>query len=96
MFCILLKNTKRCINTVNKYINRYLDITTLPEKFEHRLNELYRVKDKWSYNELLNYLRDYNIFNLEEKLQKYCKQLSEINQFDNKKNIILYALKIKL
>ena len=96
MFCIFLKNTKRCTYTVNIYLNRYLDITDLPEKFENRLNELYTVKDKWSLSELASYLRDYNIINVEERLQKYCKQISEINLFDSKRNIIQYTLKIKL
>lgn len=78
------------------YYFRLLDATTLPEKFEIRLNELFKYKEKWTFKEMNYFFNDLNIVNLEEKLGKFCKVISENNPFDNKKPVISYYQKYKL
>ena len=84
-----LGNQKECI-----IIN--VDTKSLSEKFEVRLSELFQIKEKWPTNELKNFLQiEYN-FNKDEKLQKYCKVITDVNPFETKKNISYYMLKNKI
>ena len=46
--------------------------------------------------QLINFFPiEYN-FNKEEKIQKYCKIISDINPFDSKKTVYYYMLKNKI
>ena len=84
-----LGNQKECV-----IIN--VDTKSLSEKFEVRLSELFQIKEKWPISELKNFLQiEYN-FNKDEKLQKYCKVITDANPFDTKKSISYYMLKNKI
>ena len=73
-----------------------VDQNGLSEKFEIRLSELFLIKDRWQTSELIHFFPiEYN-FNKEEKIQKYCKIISEINPFDSKKTVYYYMLKNKI
>jgi hypothetical protein len=67
-----------------------------PEKFEGRLDALFKIKEKWTFNEIIPFMNDINVGNLQEKLAKYCKIIPETNPFDNRKQVAFYYLKIKL
>jgi len=79
-----------------KLISRYVDITNYSENLRERLNELYKIKDKWTLNELKIFLRDLNINNVEEKLTNFTRLVVEANPFDSKNKINSFYLKYKL
>lgn len=61
------------------------------EVFEDRLSDLFRLKDRWTFNEIESYL--YPEPNLKEKLLKYCKQIQEKCPFNPSKEITQLKLK---
>ena len=73
-----------------------MDLTDLTEKLRERINELYKIKEKWTLRELKVFLGDLNVNNLEEKLASYLRVFPEPNPFDRTKTLTYYTLKYKL
>jgi hypothetical protein len=73
-----------------------LEISDLPETYRERLNELFKIKEKWTFREFKIFFEDLNISNLEEKLGSCLRIISEPNPFDSKRQINFYYQKYKL
>jgi hypothetical protein len=61
-----------------------------------RINELYKIKEKWTLSELKAFFSDLNISNIEEKLGTFLRVVPEQNPFVKNKQINYYYLKYKL
>lgn len=88
------KATLLFLKTQREVSIKFIDETDLSETFEERLNELFKIKEKWTLNELsafLNFDASYN-----EKIPRYCKQFSEANPFDKTRQVVYYRLKFSL
>ncbi len=68
----------------------------MKEKLKDRLNELYKIKEKWTLSELKVFLADLNIANIEEKTSSLLRIIPEQNPFDKTKILNYYHLKYKL
>jgi len=68
----------------------------MPEKYEARLKELFDKKEKWTINELRPFFTEFQFSNLEEKLTKFCKLISEPNPFNSSKTSNFYYLKMPI
>jgi hypothetical protein len=69
-----------------------LDNHMIREKLEDKISDLFTIKDKWTYNELLVFIE--NDFNFKDKINKLCKQVSEKNPFNNQE-VVYYKLRLK-
>ena len=84
------------LNTQRSPLIRFVDISQLADDFDNRLTDLFKLKEKWTLNELKHYLDDLKIVNLEEKLTKHYRVITENNPFDTKRVVNYYAQKYKL
>ena len=86
-----------CIIYMSKSYNepliKWIDVSQLNEKFEERINELYSIKNTWNMKELLQFLEDLEIHNLQDRILRLTRPLQEDNIFDKTKKISALYLK---
>ena len=87
----------QCIIYMSKSYNepliKWIDISQLNEKFEDRINELYSIKFTWNLKELVQFLDDLEIPNLQDRILRLTRPLQEDNIFDKSKKISSLYLK---
>lgn len=87
----------QCIIYMSKSYNepliKWIDISQLNEKFEDRINELYSIKFTWNLKELVHFLDDLEIPNLQDRILRLTRPLQEDNIFDKSKKISTLYLK---
>ena len=87
----------QCIIYMSKSYNepliKWIDISELNEKFEERINELYSIKNTWNMKDLVLFLDDLEINNLQERILRLTRPLQEDNIFDKTKKISSLYLK---
>ena len=77
----------------NEPLIKWIDISELNEKFEERINELYAIKNTWNMKELVLFLDDLEINNLQDRILRLTRPLQEDNIFDKTKKISSLYLK---
>ena len=86
-----------CIIYMSKSYNepliKWIEISELNEKFEERINELYSIKFTWNLKELIQFLDDLEIPNLQDRILRLTRPLQEDNIFDKTKKISALYLK---
>ena len=77
----------------NEPLIKWIDVSELNEKFEERINELYSIKNTWNMKELVLFLDDLEINNLQDRILRLTRPLQEDNIFDKTKKISSLYLK---
>jgi len=87
----------QCIIYMSKSYNepliKWIEISELNEKFEERINELYSIKSTWNMKELVLFLDDLEIHNLQDRILRLTRPVQEDNIFDKSKKISALYLK---
>ena len=77
----------------NEPLIKWIDASQLNEKFEERINELYSIKSTWIMKDLVLFLEDLEIPNLQDRILRLTRPLQEENIFDKTKKISAIYLK---
>ena len=87
----------QCIIYMSKSYNepliKWIEVSELNEKFEERINELYSIKFTWNMKELVLFLDDLEIHNLQDRILRLTRPVQEDNIFDKSKKISALYLK---
>ena len=87
----------QCIIYMSKSYNepliKWIDVSDLNEKFEERINELYSIKFTWNLKEIILFLEDLEIGNLQDRIMRLTRPVQEDNIFDKTKKISVLYLK---
>ena len=78
----------------NEPLIKWIDVSQLNEKFEERINELYSIKNTWNMKDLILFLEDLEIPNLQDRILRLTRPLQEENIFDKTKKISALYLRI--
>ena len=87
--CIIYKS-----KSYNEPLIKWIDVSQLNEKFEERINELYSIKNTWNMKDLILFLEDLEIPNLQDRILRLTRPLQEENIFDKTKKISALYLRI--
>ena len=72
---------------------KWIDVSQLNEKFEERINELYSIKFTWNMKDLVLFLEDLEIPNLQDRILRLTRPVTEDNIFDKTKKVSALYLK---
>ena len=89
--------TGQCIIYMSKSFNepliKWINVSQLNEKFEERINELYSIKSTWNIKDLILFLKDLEIGNVQDRIMRLTRPVQEDNIFDKTKKINVLYLK---